>query len=187
MEYYIKALLCGDGQITKANTLYLLMPFSRRLFTCYCLPYIVSIERYCMWYYKWAWPIVHWGVVSSLLLRLPVLRITGQPLAQDGQCLHMFLQEPVLDRSYVPEKMRSTNWHHLIRLPYRCMDWFQSVFLQHFVQNRNNKHPMNIGTNFNYNNQITFISTHTKIGTPHKRAPVTIQTEVNLPIRLFHA
>ena len=30
-----------------------------------------------------------------------------------------------------------------------------------------------------------FISTHTKIGTPHEKAPVTMQTEVNLLIWLF--
>ena len=45
-------------------------------------------------------------------------------------------------------------------------------------------HPMNIGTHFHYNNLIVFISTHTKIGTPHKKAPVAVQTEVNLLIRL---
>ena len=34
-----------------------------------------------------------------------------------------------------------------------------------------NKHPMNIGIHFDYNNHITFISTHTKIGTPHEKTP----------------
>ena len=29
---------------------------------------------------------------------------------------------------------------------------------------------MNTGTHFDYNNHIVFISTHTKIGTPHKKA-----------------
>ena len=38
---------------------------------------------------------------------------------------------------------------------------------------------MNIGTYFDYNNHIAFIITHTKIGTPHKKAPVTVQMEVN--------
>ena len=47
---------------------------------------------------------------------------------------------------------------------------------------RDNKHPMNIGTHFDYNNHIVFISTHTKISTHMKKAP---QTEVNLLIRLF--
>ena len=31
---------------------------------------------------------------------------------------------------------------------------------------------MNIGTHFDYNNHIAFISTHTKIGTPYEKAPV---------------
>ena len=43
---------------------------------------------------------------------------------------------------------------------------------------------MNIGTHFDYNH-IAFISTHTKIGMPHEKAPVTVQTEVNLLIWLF--
>ena len=38
---------------------------------------------------------------------------------------------------------------------------------------------MNVGTQFDYNNHIAFISTHTKIGTPHEKAPITVQTEVN--------
>ena len=41
---------------------------------------------------------------------------------------------------------------------------------------------MNIGTHFDYNNHITFIRSHTKIGTPHARS---VQTEVNLLIWLF--
>ena len=44
---------------------------------------------------------------------------------------------------------------------------------------------MNISTHFDYNSHIVLISTPTKIGTPHKKAPVTVQTEVNLPIQLF--
>ena len=38
---------------------------------------------------------------------------------------------------------------------------------------------MNIGTHLDYNNHIVFISTHTKVGTPHEKAPVTVQMEVN--------
>ena len=41
-------------------------------------------------------------------------------------------------------------------------------------------HPMNIGTHFDYNNHIMFISTHTKISIPHEKAPVNVQTEMNL-------
>ena len=44
---------------------------------------------------------------------------------------------------------------------------------------------MNIGTHFHYNSYIVFVSTHTKIGTPHKKALVTVQMEVNLLIELF--
>ena len=38
---------------------------------------------------------------------------------------------------------------------------------------------MNIGTLFDYNDHIMFISTHTK------KAPITVQMEVNLLSRLF--
>ena len=31
---------------------------------------------------------------------------------------------------------------------------------------------MNIGTHFDYNKHIVFISTHTKIGTPQEKAPI---------------
>ena len=34
---------------------------------------------------------------------------------------------------------------------------------------------MNIGTDFDYNKHIVLISTHTKVGTPHEKAPVTAQ------------
>ena len=44
---------------------------------------------------------------------------------------------------------------------------------------------MNIGRPFDYHNRITFISTYTKIGTPHEKTPVTVQMEVNVLIRLF--
>ena len=35
---------------------------------------------------------------------------------------------------------------------------------------------MNIEAYFDYNNHIMFISTHTKNGTPHKKASVTVQS-----------
>lgn len=35
-------------------------------------------------------------------------RIAGHPLAQNERCLHIFLQEPVIDKSYVPGKIRNT-------------------------------------------------------------------------------
>ena len=44
---------------------------------------------------------------------------------------------------------------------------------------------MNVGTHFDYNNHIAFLSTHTKIGTPHAKAPVTVQTEVNFADSVF--
>ena len=40
-----------------------------------------------------------------------------------------------------------------------------------------------MSTHFDYNNHIAFINTHTKISTPHEKAPITAQTEVNLLIR----
>ena len=42
---------------------------------------------------------------------------------------------------------------------------------------------MDIGTYFDYNKNIAFISTHTKIGIPHEKA--CMQTEVNVLIWLF--
>ncbi|CAH1225896.1 sorting nexin-12-like [Branchiostoma floridae] len=35
-------------------------------------------------------------------------KIAGHPLAQNERCLHMFLQEPTLDKSYVPGQIRNT-------------------------------------------------------------------------------
>ncbi|CAG2116700.1 unnamed protein product [Medioppia subpectinata] len=35
-------------------------------------------------------------------------KVAGHPLAQNERCLHMFLQEPVIDKSYVPGKIRNT-------------------------------------------------------------------------------
>lgn len=35
-------------------------------------------------------------------------RVSGHPLAQNERCLHMFLTDPIIDRNYVPGKVRST-------------------------------------------------------------------------------
>lgn len=35
-------------------------------------------------------------------------RVAGHPLAQNERCLHMFLQDQVIDRNYVPGKIRNT-------------------------------------------------------------------------------
>lgn len=35
-------------------------------------------------------------------------RVAGHPLAQNEKCLHMFLIEPVIDKNYVPGKIRTT-------------------------------------------------------------------------------
>lgn len=35
-------------------------------------------------------------------------KIAGHPLAQNERCLHMFLQEPAIDKNYVPGKIRNT-------------------------------------------------------------------------------
>ncbi|XP_028415313.1 sorting nexin-3-like [Dendronephthya gigantea] len=37
-----------------------------------------------------------------------VNRIAGHPLAQNEKCLHMFLQDPSIDKSYTPGKVRHT-------------------------------------------------------------------------------
>jgi sorting nexin-3/12 len=37
-----------------------------------------------------------------------VNKIAGHPLAQNERCLHMFLQEPTIDRNYTPGKVRNT-------------------------------------------------------------------------------
>ncbi|VDP05881.1 unnamed protein product [Soboliphyme baturini] len=34
-------------------------------------------------------------------------KVAGHPLAQNEKCLHMFIQEPLIDRNYVPGKIRS--------------------------------------------------------------------------------
>lgn len=44
----------------------------------------------------------------SELNTLICCRIAGHPLAQNERCLHMFLQEPVIDKNYVPGKIRNT-------------------------------------------------------------------------------
>lgn len=43
-------------------------------------------------------------------------RIAGHPLAQNEKCLHMFIQEPVIDKNYVPGKIRNT-WASLTSYP----------------------------------------------------------------------
>ncbi|KAK2144145.1 hypothetical protein LSH36_782g05038 [Paralvinella palmiformis] len=35
-------------------------------------------------------------------------KVAGHPLAQNERCLHMFLLEPVIDKNYVPGKVRTT-------------------------------------------------------------------------------
>lgn len=35
-------------------------------------------------------------------------KIAGHPLAQNEKCLHMFLQDQVIDKNYVPGKIRNT-------------------------------------------------------------------------------
>lgn len=36
-----------------------------------------------------------------------VNRVAGHPLAQNERCVHMFLQEPFIDKNYVPGKIRN--------------------------------------------------------------------------------
>jgi sorting nexin-3/12 len=37
-----------------------------------------------------------------------LFRVAGHPLAQNERCLHMFLLDPVIDKDYVPGKVRTT-------------------------------------------------------------------------------
>lgn len=46
--------------------------------------------------------ICHLAITNKLFYR-----IAGHPLAQNERCLHMFLQEPNIDRNYVPGKIRN--------------------------------------------------------------------------------
>ncbi|CAH2267881.1 sorting nexin-12 [Pararge aegeria] len=41
-------------------------------------------------------------------LEVFINKIAGHPLAQNERCLHMFLQDPTIDKSYVPGKIRNT-------------------------------------------------------------------------------
>ncbi|XP_038213908.1 sorting nexin-12 [Zerene cesonia] len=41
-------------------------------------------------------------------LEVFINKIAGHPLAQNERCLHMFLQEPTIDKNYVPGKIRNT-------------------------------------------------------------------------------
>ncbi|XP_034829259.1 sorting nexin-12 [Maniola hyperantus] len=41
-------------------------------------------------------------------LEVFINKIAGHPLAQNERCLHMFLQDATIDRSYVPGKIRNT-------------------------------------------------------------------------------
>lgn len=36
-----------------------------------------------------------------------VNKVAGHPLAQNERCLHIFLQEPVIDKNYVPGKIKT--------------------------------------------------------------------------------
>ena len=48
-----------------------------------------------------------------------VYRVAGHPLAQNERCLHMFLLEPVIDKNYVPGKVRTTwcTWTRMLLHP----------------------------------------------------------------------
>jgi sorting nexin-3/12 len=36
-----------------------------------------------------------------------ITKVAGHPLAQNEKCLHMFLQEPIIDKNYTPGKIRN--------------------------------------------------------------------------------
>ncbi|VDM94882.1 unnamed protein product [Thelazia callipaeda] len=41
-------------------------------------------------------------------LELFVNKVAGHPLAQNERCLHIFLQDPIIDKNYIPGKIRAT-------------------------------------------------------------------------------
>ncbi|KAL8585868.1 Sorting nexin-12 [Nucella lapillus] len=41
-------------------------------------------------------------------LEVFVNKVAGHPLAQNEKCLHMFLQEPVINKNYIPGKIRTS-------------------------------------------------------------------------------
>ncbi|KAJ0183099.1 hypothetical protein K1T71_001075 [Dendrolimus kikuchii] len=45
---------------------------------------------------------------KQICLEVFINKIAGHPLAQNERCLHMFLQEPTIDKNYVPGKIRNT-------------------------------------------------------------------------------
>lgn len=52
--------------------------------------------------------IVNTITVPVVGLEVFINKIAGHPLAQNERCLHMFLQEPTIDKNYVPGKIRNT-------------------------------------------------------------------------------
>ena len=48
-------------------------------------------------------------LTNNVTVYFRFVRVAGHPLAQNERCLHMFLQEPIIDKNYVPGKVRSTN------------------------------------------------------------------------------
>lgn len=50
----------------------------------------------------------YYSVTFKLLFFIMSCRVAGHPLAQNEKCLHMFIQEQVIDRNYVPGKIRNT-------------------------------------------------------------------------------
>ena len=47
-------------------------------------------------------------MINNMTLFFALFRISGHPLAQSERCLHMFLQDPVIDKNYVAGKIRTT-------------------------------------------------------------------------------
>lgn len=72
----------------------------------------LHFSRVVFWVFPmWLLPSFTRSGVSGQALRLtpftPSLRrVAGHPLAQNERCLHMFLQDKVLDKNYTPSKIR---------------------------------------------------------------------------------
>ncbi|MCP9260491.1 Sorting nexin-12 [Dirofilaria immitis] len=48
------------------------------------------------------------GIFEETFIEKKEKRVAGHPLAQNERCLHIFLQEPVIDKHYIPGKIRLT-------------------------------------------------------------------------------
>lgn len=60
--------------------------------------------------------------VSNLPVSIVCFRVAGHPLAQNERCLHMFLQDESVDKSYTPSKIRQA-WMKWLSLAWSSPVW----------------------------------------------------------------